>query len=135
MGQLTVIMGELELQRRGCGREEEEDLSARTEVIATTTVVAGRWRRTGWVSNDDVEGATQSVIKRGGDAGREVAIQQLAGAKEMVAQQERRQCNNQPARERRSARRETMARQERGGVVRQGVTRAARQKAMRHDSK
>ena len=33
------------------------------------TVVAG-W----WGGNDDVEGATQSVIKRGGDAGREEAI-------------------------------------------------------------
>ena len=67
--------------------------------------------------------------------GREVAIQQTAGAREMVAQRERRRCNNQPARERRSARRETVARQERGGVVRQGVARAAPQKAMRHDSK
>jgi hypothetical protein len=63
---------------------------ARTAVIAATTVVAGRWWRTGWGGNDDVEGATQSVIKRGGDAGREVAIQQLAGAREMVAQRERR---------------------------------------------
>ena len=55
---------------------------------------------------------TQSVIcviMRGGDAGREVAIQQTAGAREMVAQQERRRCNNQPAQERRSARRETVA--------------------------
>jgi len=30
------------------------------------------------------------VIKRGGDARREVAIQQTAGAREMVAQRERR---------------------------------------------
>ena len=77
-----------------------------------TTVVAGQWRQTGWGSNDDVEGATQSVIcviKRGGDAGREVAIQQTAGAREMVAQRERRRCNNQPAQERCSARRETVA--------------------------
>ena len=37
------------------------------------------------------------------DAGREVAIQQPASTREMVAQQERRRCNNQPARERRSA--------------------------------
>jgi len=70
---------------------------------------AGRWQRTGWGGNDDIKGATQSVIKRGGDAGREVAIQQTAGAREMVAQREKRQCNNQPARERRSARRETVA--------------------------
>jgi hypothetical protein len=54
-----------------------------------TTVVAVRWRRTEWGGNDDVEGATQS-IKRGGNAGREVAIQQIAGARDMVAQQERR---------------------------------------------
>jgi hypothetical protein len=53
------------------------------------------------------------------DAGREVAVQQPAGTREIVAQQERKRCNNQPARERRSARRETVARQERGGVVRQ----------------
>ena len=45
------------------------------------TVVAG-W----WGGNDDVEGATQSVIKRGGNAGREMAIQQPAGAREMVVQ-------------------------------------------------
>jgi len=51
----------------------------------------------------------QSVIKRGGDAGREVAIQQTAGAREMVAQRERRQCNNQPAQERHSARRKMAA--------------------------
>ena len=108
---------------------------ARTVVVTTTTVVAVRWRQTEWGGNDNVEGAAQSVIKRGGNAGREVAIQQLAGAREMVAQQERSRCNNQPARERCSARRETMARQERGGVVRQGVARAARQKVMRHDSK
>ena len=49
----------------------------------------GQWRRTGWGANDDVEKAMQSVIcviKRGGDVGREVAIQQTAGAREMVAQ-------------------------------------------------
>jgi hypothetical protein len=44
-----------------------------------------------------------------GIVGREVAIQQTACAREMVAQQERRRCNNQPAQERRSARRETVA--------------------------
>jgi len=77
----------------------------------------------------------QSMIKRGGNAGREVAIQQPAGAREMVAQRERLRCINQPAQERCSARRETVARQERGRVVRQGFARAARQKAMRHDSK
>jgi len=55
------------------------------------------------------------VIKRGGDGGREVAIQQIAGAREMVVQQERRRCNNQPAQERCSARRETD-----GGVTREG---------------
>jgi len=77
------------------------------------TVVAGQWRRTGWGGNDNVEGATQQsvicMVKRGGNAGREVAIQQTAGAREMVAQRERRQCNNQPAQERRSARREMVA--------------------------
>ena len=81
-------------------------------MLKGVVVVAGQWRRTGWGGNDDVEGATQSVIcviKRGGDAGREVAIQQTAGAREMVAQRERRRCNNQPAQERRSARRETVA--------------------------
>jgi len=75
-------------------------------------VVAGQWQQTGWGGNDDVEGATQSVIcviKRGGDAGREVAIQETAGAREMVVQRERRRCNNQPAQERRSARREVVA--------------------------
>jgi len=54
-----------------------------------TTVVACQWRQTGWGGNDNIEGATQSmicVIKRGGNAGREVAIQQTAGAREMVAQ-------------------------------------------------
>jgi len=50
------------------------------------TMMAGRWRQTGWGGNDDIEGATQNVIKRGGDAGREVAIQQPAGAREEVAQ-------------------------------------------------
>ena len=74
-----------------------------------TTVVAVRWRRTEWGGNDDVKGAMQSVIKRGGNAGREVAIQQIAGARDMVAQRERRRCNNQPAQERCSARRETVA--------------------------
>jgi len=81
-------------------------------VVAATTVVAGQWRRTGWGGNDDVEGTTQSVIcmiKRGRDAGREVAIQQTAGAREMVVQRERRRCNNQPAQKRHSARSETVA--------------------------
>jgi hypothetical protein len=109
--------------------------------------VAGRRRRIGWLelqlssrqrwwqagggklgvaaTSTSKERATQSVIKRGGDAGREVAIQQPAGAREMVSQRERRRCNNQPARERCSARREMVARQEREGVVRQGVARAA----------
>jgi len=75
-------------------------------------VVAGQWRQTGWGGKDDVEGATQSVIcvmMRGGDAGKEVAIQQTAGAREMVAQRNRRRCNKQPAQERRSTRRETVA--------------------------
>jgi len=55
-------------------------------VIAAMTVVAGWWWQTGWGGNDGVEGATQSVIKRGGNAGREMAIQQPAGAREMVVQ-------------------------------------------------
>jgi len=49
-------------------------------------VVAGQWQQTGWGGDNDIEGATQSVkcvIKRGGDAGREVAIQQTASAREM----------------------------------------------------
>jgi hypothetical protein len=78
---------------------------ARTKVVAATTVVAVRWQ---WGGNADIEGAMQSVIKRGGNAGREVAIQQIAGARDMVAQRERRRCNNQPAQERCSARRETV---------------------------
>jgi hypothetical protein len=78
-------------------------------VAAVTTVVAVRWRRTEWGGNDDVERAMQSVIKRGGNVGREVAIQQIAGARDMVAQRERRRCNNQPAQERCSKRRETVA--------------------------
>jgi len=83
-------------------------------LLTSTTgrVVAGQWRRTGWGGNDDVEGAMQSmicVIKRGSNAGREVAIQQTASAREMVAQRERRRCNNQPAHERHSARREMVA--------------------------
>ncbi len=41
-----------------------------------------------------------------GVVGRDVAIQQTAGAREMVAQRERRRCNNQPAQERCSVRRE-----------------------------
>jgi len=44
-----------------------------------------------------------------GIVGREVAIQQTAGAREMVAQRERRRCNNQPAQERRSTRNEMVA--------------------------
>ena len=63
---------------------------AQTAVVTATTVVTGRWRQTRWGGNNDAEGATQSVIKRGGGAVREVAIQQTAGAREMVAQQERR---------------------------------------------
>jgi hypothetical protein len=42
----------------------------------------------------DQQGAMQSMINRGGNAGREVAIQQIAGARDMVAQGERRRCNN-----------------------------------------
>jgi hypothetical protein len=63
---------------------------ARTAFVAATTVVAVRWRRTEWGGNDDVKGATQRVIKRGGNAGREVANQQIVGARDMVAQRERR---------------------------------------------
>ena len=59
---------------------------AQTAVIAAMTVVAGWWWQTGWGGNDGVEGATQSVIKRGVNAGREMAIQQPAGAREMVVQ-------------------------------------------------
>ena len=51
----------------------------------------------------------EAVDSSVGVVGREVAIQQTAGAREMVAQRERRRCNNQPAQERRSARRETVA--------------------------
>jgi hypothetical protein len=68
------------------------------------TVMAGWWRQTGWGGNDGVEGATQSVIKRGGTAGKEW------------------QFNNQLVQERwwrnergGDATRETVARQERGG--------------------
>ena len=93
-------------------RQVDDPIAGEEEVMLKGVVVmAGQWRRTGWGGNNDVEGATQSVIcviKRGSDAGREVAIQQTAGAREMVAQQERRRCNNQPAQERRSARRETV---------------------------
>ena len=71
-------------------------------------MVAVRWRKTEWGGNDEVERAMQSVIKRGGNAGREVAIQHIAGARDMVAQRERRRCNNQPAQERCIARRETV---------------------------
>ena len=67
------------------------------------TVMAGWWRQTGWGGNDGVEGATQSVIKRGGTAGKEW------------------QFNNQLVQERwwrnergGDATRETVARQERG---------------------
>jgi len=94
-------------------RQVDDPVAGEEEVLLKgVVVVAGQWWRTGWDGNYDVEGATQSVtcvIKRGGDAGREVAIQQPASAREMVAQRERRQCNNQPAQERRSARRETVA--------------------------
>jgi len=94
-------------------RQVDDCVAGEKEVLLKgVVVVAGLWRRTGWGGNDDLKGATQSVIcviKRGGDAGREVAIQQTAGAREMVAQRERRRCNNQPAQERHSARRETVA--------------------------
>jgi hypothetical protein len=52
------------------------------------------------------EEAVDSLV---GVVGREVAIQQTAGAREMVAQRERRRCNNLPAQEWRSVRRETVA--------------------------
>jgi hypothetical protein len=94
-------------------RQVDDCVAGEEEVLLKgVVVVAGQWRRTGWGGNVDIEGAMQSmicVIKRGGDAGREVAIQQTASAREMVAQRERRRCNNQPAQERRSARRETVA--------------------------
>ena len=94
-------------------RQVDDRVAGKEEVLLKgVVVVAGQWRQTGWGSNDDVKGAMQSVIcmiKRGRNAGREVAIKQTAGAREMVAQQERRQCNNQPAQERRSTRRETVA--------------------------
>jgi hypothetical protein len=54
------------------------------------------------------------------DALTEVAIQQPAGAREMLAQQDRRRCNNQPAQERLGTMSETVARQERGGTMREG---------------
>jgi len=63
---------------------------AQTAFVTATTVVAGQWWHIGWGGNDNVEGTTQSVIKRGGNAGREVAIQQPAGTREMVVQRERR---------------------------------------------
>ena len=72
-------------------------------------MVAVWWQQTEWGGNDDVKIAMQSVIKRGGNARREVAIQQIASARDMVVQRERRRCNNQPAQERCSARRETVA--------------------------
>ena len=75
-------------------RQVDDHVAGEEEVLLKgVVVVAGQWPRTGWGGNDDIEGATQSVtcvIKRGGNAGRDVAIQQTAGAREMVAQQERR---------------------------------------------
>jgi len=62
-------------------------------LLKGVVVVAGQWRLTGWGGNNNVEGASQSVIcviKRHGNAGRGVAIQQTAGAREMVVQRERR---------------------------------------------
>ena len=71
-------------------RQVDDHVAGEEEVLLKgVVVVAGQWPRTGWGGNDDVEGATQSVmcvIKRGGNAGRDVAIQQTAGAREMVAQ-------------------------------------------------
>ncbi len=76
-------------------RQVDDRVAGEEEVLLKgVVVVAGQWWQTGWGGNNNVEGATQSVIcmiKRGGDAGREVAIQQTAGAREMVAQRERRQ--------------------------------------------
>jgi len=56
----------------------------------------------------------EAVDSSVGIVGREVAIQQTAGAREMVAQQERRRCNNQPAT------REAQREERDGGVTREG---------------
>jgi len=71
-------------------RQADDRVAGKEEVLLKgVVVVAGQWRQTVWGGNNNIEGATQSVIcmiKRGGDAGREVAIQQTAGAREMVVQ-------------------------------------------------
>ena len=71
-------------------RQVEDRIAGEEEVLLKgVVVVAGQWWQTGWGGNNNVEGATQSVIcviKRVSNVGREVAIQQTAGAREMVAQ-------------------------------------------------
>jgi hypothetical protein len=83
-------------------------------VVTATTVVAVRWWRTEWGGNDDVERAMQSVIKRGGNARREVTIQQIAGARDMVAQLERTSTREVQREERDSG----VTREGRGGMAR-----------------
>ena len=97
MGQLTVIMGGLDVVVVNDIDINDADVARRMRRICRLKLRSSPQRRwwqagggkLGGGGNDDVKGATQSVIKRGGDAGREVAIQQPAGAREMVAQRER----------------------------------------------
>ena len=80
-------------------RQVDDRIAGEEEVLLKGVVVD--------VEAEEME--EEAVDSSVGVVGREVAIQQTAGAREMVAQRERRRCNNQPAQERRSARRETVA--------------------------
>jgi len=80
-------------------RQVDDRVAGKEEVLLKGVVV-------GVEAEEMEEEAVDSLV---GIERREVAIQQTAGAREMVVQRERRRCNNQPAQERRSARRETVA--------------------------
>ena len=80
-------------------RQVDDRVAGKEEVLLKGVVVD--------VEAEEME--EEAVDSLFGVVGREVAIQQTAGAREMVAQRERRRCNNQPAQERRSTRNEMVA--------------------------
>jgi len=80
-------------------RQVDDHVAGEEEVLLKGVVVD--------VEAEEME--EEAVDSSVGVVGREVAIQQTAGAREMVAHRERRRCNNQPAQERRSTRRKTVA--------------------------
>ena len=92
-------------------------------------VVAGQWRQTGWGGDDDVKGATQSMIKRGGNAGRERAIQQSAGATRDGGTL-REEAMQQP-----TSMREAQRKERDGGTTKEGRSGMANRLHRQHDKK